>query len=217
MLVVAFIILANVSAPAGAGNESAVINYLRPALKYIGGAARLYYAATCSADKDEFGQPSLLFPLVDLQPPSPGATGMATLQQLFRGDPNVTVTQDRSGMVRITIGNVSTAILQTSFPVLTLDSSDQYSPLAALLTIESTPEIDAAERKLNVDPKQGVIDVIVSGRFEGAPHLPAVMQNITLDEALDSIARTFQGIVVYGICTLPDGEGLFLLNYIDGS
>jgi len=217
MLAVAFIILATVSAPASVGNESEVINYLRPALKYVGGAARVYYAATCSAEKDEFGQPSLLFPRVVLQPPSQGATGMAALQQLFRGDPNVTVTQDRSGMVRITIGSVSTELLQTRFPVLTLDPWDQYSPLAALLAIESTPEVDTAERRLNVDPKQGVIDVIVSGRFEGSPHLPGAMQNVTLDEALDSIARTFQGILVYGICEQPDGEGLFLLNFIDGS
>jgi hypothetical protein len=53
--------------------------------------------------------------------------------------------------------------------------------------------------------------------YEGAPHLPPLMTNVTVDDALDSVAQTFKGIVLYGACTQPDGKELFDINYIDGS
>jgi hypothetical protein len=215
-LLAALTILGIVSAPARAGNESAVIGYLRPALKYVGGAARVYYAATCQATNNALAPDRLLFPPVDLQPPPQGATGMTALRQIFRDDPHVTITQDRSGMLRITIGSVSTEVLHTRIPLLTLDSREQYLPLAAVLAIERTAEVLAAERGLNLGTPQSMVDII-GGPVEGAPHLPKLTQKVTVDDALDSVARTFKGIVTYGMCKQPDGKGLFQLGFIYGS
>jgi hypothetical protein len=43
------------------------------------------------------------------------------------------------------------------------------------------------------------------------------MQNVTIDSALDAVARTFTGIVMYGACMQPDGKSLFRLNFIYNS
>jgi hypothetical protein len=190
--------------------------YLQPALKYVGGSARVYYAATCQATTNALLPNTLLFPKVNLQPPPQRATGMTAVRQIFRDDAHVTVTQDQSGMLRITIGSISTAVLQTRIQVLKLDSLEQYSPLAAVLAIERTQEVHAAERRLDLGTPQRMVDII-GGPVEGAPHLPKLTQNVAVDEALDSVARTFKGIVMYGICKQPDGKGLFQLGFIYGS
>ena len=43
------------------------------------------------------------------------------------------------------------------------------------------------------------------------------MQNVTLDEQLDAVARTFKGIVTYGVCVQPNGKSLFRLGFVYGS
>lgn len=201
--------------PSPVGHIKAVIDYLRPALQYVGGAARIYYAGECQApEKDSTsGFWQLLFPAVYLQPPRPGATGITVVQQIFRDDPNVAVMQDRSGMLRITIGSVSTVILQTRIPSLTLNPYEQYSTRFAVDKIATTSDIYAKERGLRFGLPPFVIDHFVSGPIPGAPHLPKLMQNVTVDEALDSVVRTFNGIVTYGICEQPDGKSLFRLGY----
>jgi hypothetical protein len=203
--------------PSPVGHLKAVIDYLRPALTYVAGAARIYYAGECPAvEKDTSGQLQFLFPAVFLESPPAEVTGMNAVRQIFRDDPNATVMQDRSGMLRITIGSVSTAILQTRIQALTLDPIEQYSAESAVATIVNAPELHAAERSLNFHQPLWTIDIIVSGPIPGAPHLPKLMKDVTLDEALDSVARTFKGIVMYGVCKRPDGKYQFTLDYGHG-
>lgn len=202
--------------PSPVGHMRAVSDYLRPVLTEVEGAARIYYAGECQArgKGSTSGLWQLLFPVVYLQPPRRGATGITAVRQIFRDDPNVAVMQDRSGMLRITIGSVSTIILQTRIQTLTLNPYAQYSAPSAVVTIENVPELRAAEHTLDAYPNQGIIDIIVSGPIPGAPHLPKLMQNVTVDEALDSVVRPFKGIVTYGICKQPDGKHLFQFGYI---
>jgi hypothetical protein len=139
---------------------------------------------------------------------------MAAVQQIFRDDPNVTVVQDRSGMLRITIGSVSSTILQTRLPSLTLDPIGQYTALSAIDEISFTAASYAKERGLPFGLAPYVIDHLVRGPGKGDPHLPGMMPNITIDDALNKVASTFKGIVMYGTCKLPDGEELFKVNYV---
>jgi hypothetical protein len=121
-------------------------------------------------------------------------------------------------MLRITIGTVSTAILQTRLDVLTLNSSSQYDPLAAIVAIQNAPKVYEAEKSLDVATPPGVTSILQAAvPSRKAPHLPSMMQNITVDAALDSVARTFKGIVTYGICKQSDRRGWFYLDYLDGS
>jgi hypothetical protein len=150
----ALLLLASATpSPAIVGHESAVIDSLRPRLSHVGGAARIYYAAECrAAEYDTSGLLQLLFPAVYLQRPSQGAVGMDAVRQIFRDEPNLTVVQDRSGMVRITIGTPSIAVLQTRIKALTLNPDNQYSAPSAVAAIKNAPELYAAERMLDVHP-----------------------------------------------------------------
>jgi hypothetical protein len=211
MLAVALMILASVSAPASVGIDSVVANYLRPVIEYAGGGARVDYEGICP------GHGKLLSPTVNAQPAPQGSAGTAAVRQIFRGDPNVTVMQDQSGMLRITVGTVSKAALQTSLGTLTLNSGEQYTPPSAVLSIAIKADMYAKKHRLPFGLATTVIDILVGGPVAGAPHLPPVMQNVTADEALDFVAGTFKGIVLYGSCKQSDGKGLFKLNYIYGS
>ena len=54
--------------------------------------------------------------------------------------------------------------------------------------------------------------------MKGLPHLPASIRNVTMEQALDKIAKTWagEGVVIYGVCTEPtqqNGDTLFWLDY----
>ncbi len=139
---------------------------------------------------------------------------MDAVRQIFRDDPNATVVQDRSGMLRITIGSVSGTVLQTRLPSLTLDPRQQYTTLSAVDEIAFTADLYAKAHSLPFGLGPYVIDHLVGAPVEGAPHLPAVMQNITIDAALDAVARAFRGVVIYGECVQSNGKTQFLPGFI---
>lgn len=210
MLTIALTIVGALSMSSNIGVDDAVVDYLRPILSNIGGAARVNYAGTCTGRY-------VSVPSIDAQPAPPGTRGISAVRQIFRSDPHVAVMRDRSGMFRITIGSPSTTVLQTRLPALTLDSNTQYTPLAAVNSIAIAADIYAKQKRLGFGLASTVFEVIMRGPSKGAPHLPGVMQNVTIDEALDSVARTFKGIVLYGGCKQPDGKELFKISYIRDS
>jgi hypothetical protein len=126
MLSLALAILGVVGAPAHVGLNHAVVDYLRPILKSAGGAARVNYAGICP------GQNKLLLPEVAAEPAPQGVTGITAVRQIFLDDPQAAEMQDQSGMLRITIGTVSTTVLQTRIPSLTLNPPAQYTPRGAV-------------------------------------------------------------------------------------
>jgi hypothetical protein len=118
-------------------------------------------------------------------------------------------------MLRITIGTPSTAILQTRIQTLTLDSFAQYAGLGAVEAIKESSEVSAD--RLKVSTTNSLLTIFWNGPRPGDPHLPRLLRAVTVDEALDSVARTFKGIVFYGICDHPSARGWFKfsLDYVD--
>ena len=192
-------------------NEDAVLKYLLPALSSAGKRGRLYYRAACHAEGDP-----VPFPLIEARPPSKDEKGLTAVQQIFRNDKDVAVTEKPSGIITIRIGEISAAILQTKIPLLRLDPDEQYNPTEAIDAIESSKDMDAAMRNLGVSPVSIPLGGLSTPPGKGLPHLPPSMKNVTVHQALDSIARTFQGIVIYGECAepaKPGGPRLFWLDF----
>src|SRR3954451_15077387 len=69
-------------------NKDAVLKYLRPVLKEMGGSGRLYLFTSCAGRQDP-----LRFPRFKVQPPSKGAKGLEAVREIFRNDKRVAVNQ----------------------------------------------------------------------------------------------------------------------------
>ena len=95
-------------------------------------------------------------------------------------------------------------ILRARISILNLNQDAQYSGAMAIAKIESSPEVQAAMQKLGIGGRSRSISIILEPPAEGRPHLPPSIENLTMDQALDVVARTFRGVVLYGACTQPN-------------
>lgn len=194
-------------AAAGERTREMILEDLQLAFGSSPRAARIYFSASC--DLNEFG--NLLFPVLDVESPVEHGHGLESIREIFRYDSNVVVSEGGSGIFKITIGKVSGRILDTEIPLLTLNQRAQYNPDGldgAIPAIESTPEFKAASKKLKTSQVAFFYIGGVEPALETLPHLPGAINNVTVDQALDSVAKTFGGVVFYGECMKPNGESL---------
>jgi hypothetical protein len=192
-------------------NQEQVLKHLRPVLMARGGAGRIYYSTVC------LGKDFPLLPFPELNAvPSQRREGLAAVRDIFRNDKRVRVLQDRSGMIRVTIGQPATALLQTRIGSVTFKSDEQYNGELAKYAVLKSKEVQAAMRQLGLEGApaifSGSITVPEAGRQ--FPHLPASIKNQTMDQALDTIAQTFKGIVIYKTCAEPGGKRLVSLDFV---
>lgn len=192
--------------------EKTVIRDLQLALAHTGKGARIDFHAACSQENES----RVLFPAIAVQPLQSGEPGLEAVRKMFRGDKDVTVTETRMGTVTVTIGKVSGEILRTEIPLLRLNQSARYNPGGpggAIDTIESAAVVKAAAHELGIHQEPYFYIGLMEPALKTLPHLPPQMTNLTMDQALDSIANTFPGVVVYGECTRPDGGVLIDINF----
>jgi hypothetical protein len=180
----------------------AVLDLLRIALRDHGGVGRVYYEANapvCSTDY--WGE--LPFPEIRLKTPPKNDVGMAALREALRDNPGATITQDPSGMPRITFGTVSDDILRTRIAKITLDTDARFNSFDAIGAILSSKEVVETIRARGYVRPSRVHQGLTQQPMPGVPRLPSSMTDVTLDQALDAVARTFKGIVLYATCSKP--------------
>jgi len=182
-------------------NLDAVLNFLRPAFTFEGGPARISYATVCIRDGA-----FLPFPKLQVRPPSTGETGFNAVREIFRDDKRVKVTQNRSGIVTITVGEPLTDILETRILRLALPPKEQYNAQLKPVSPVDTEEFRSAERALGIKVPPSVLGYNVVEPTKGLPHLPSSLRNITVDEALDRIARTFHVAILYSSCPAQSNQ-----------
>lgn len=188
-----------ISQSEGGKNENAILRYLLPVLKSDEKAGRLYYRATCQPDNNY----PIPFPKISVHPPSKSSTGLAAVREIFQNDKNVSVMEGQPGIISIWIGKAPDAILQTKISLLTLKPIAQYNYSIAFVAIENSKEVRAAMLEHGLRVPSTLINDILVQPAKGLPHLPSTMTNVTMDQALDMVARTFRGVVIYGACTEP--------------
>jgi hypothetical protein len=197
-------------------NKDAVLKYLRPVLKEAGGSGRLYLFTPCAGRQNP-----LRFPRLKVQAPSKGAKGLEAVKQIFQNDNRVAVNQGPDGMIRISVGRIPTEVLRTRIRSLPLKPDQQYTDLEAVNAILGKSEVEAAMHKQRLEVPIAAVSIMIQTPMEGLPHLPSVISNVTLDEALDSVATTFGELVISKQCVSSDGTGYFdadivwVLDYSD--
>jgi hypothetical protein len=188
-----------ISRSQGDRNEEAVLRYLRPVLQSSRAAGRIYYRADCQAD-DDYPIP---FPQIVLQPPRRRMEGVSAIQDIFRNSKGVGVSNTEPGLIRIGIGNFPEALLRTKILNMVLKPEEQYDVQSAFRAIENTTEFQQVLRKLGVRGIPRPYNLPIQSPVEGLPHLPPSLTNITVDRALDGVAKTFGIVVVFGYCDSP--------------
>jgi len=184
------------------------LQYLAPVLKSAGGVGRLYYRADCWTERGD----GILFPWLELVAPAKSKTGLAAIQDIFRKDKQVTVTEGRSGIYRISMGNVSYELLSTKIHVLTFTPRQRYNVQDAIWAIEQTKEVEGKVRELKLEYPPTVGSWRVLEPAAGLPHLPMSLRNVTMDEALDRVAQTFGELITYGECVNGSGTHLYSID-----
>ncbi len=196
-------------------NLETVLKCLEPVIS-SGKAIRLYYRAACHPTTDFARDDPVPFPSTRVHPAPQGKTELDAVREIFKADENVTVTQE-GDIIRISIGNVPRAILQTKLSRITLDAMAQHNPMDAIAAIGDTKEMASAMRSLGVEAVAN-LGGSVAEPDKILPHLPGSMANVTVEQVLDEIAKTWagEGIVIYGACaeqTGPGGRKPFWLGY----
>jgi hypothetical protein len=181
-------------------NERAVLKYLWPALDYGATVSRIYYLGNCQPD----AHPGASFPQLDVQPPSKGRHGVAAVRDVFRQDKYVSIKEADPGIIRVRIGSIPDAVLRIRISNLILTPEEQYNYWPAIFKIQNAPEVQSAMQELKIRIPARTISIGIAQPADGSPHLPGVLTNVTMDQALDLVAKTFRGIVLYGFCTPPD-------------
>lgn len=200
-------------------SRRAVWNRLRPIVQSSGKPVRIYYGTRCNSDFDSPNTDHPVpFPFTRVDPAFGQSTGVAAIRSIFRRDKNVEVTEDAGGIIRIWIGVAPQGILKTRLSKLKLDSTAQYNPDVAFGSIIDTPEMDRAMHALRF-ANPPTLGGTIAEPLQGLPHLPPTLQAMTVEQALDEIAKTWagEGIVVYGAClnrATANSPSLFSLEYL---
>jgi hypothetical protein len=180
-------------------DETYIVEHIQSALSSTQYSVRLYFHGVCNAD----GENRLVFPSSTVLPTTGNEKGIAAIREMFRDDQNVVVSVDSSNVVRIYIGHVYRQILDTNLSSLKLTTFAQYNPDGpggAIELLESAQPVQAAMQDLGTRQEPAFYIGLDQPALRKRPHLPPSISDITLDQALDVVARTFPGVVVYGEC-----------------
>ncbi|HVF72235.1 MAG TPA: hypothetical protein VM940_11570 [Chthoniobacterales bacterium] len=187
-------------------NRDLLLRDIRPLLKATRTAGRLYIASKCLGDSEDV----LFFPRIEVNPIQ-GKLGAAAVQQAVANNKNSKVTQRRPGVIGIWIGDISNDLLSTRIHVLRLGDLERYNYTKAIAAIIDAKEVQAKMRDARIDAVPMVASYPLVYPDPKLPHLPASMTDVTVDEALDRIARTFGGLVIYWECKGEKSTRLFSL------
>lgn len=183
-----------------------ILNYLGPALDPAG--VRLSYATKCA---DGAGIPPI--PPVRLSAPSRASTGYSAVTMIFSDNQNVVVTKNVDGVITIKMGRVREELLHAHIRVLILRPIAQYNPGLVIDALENTVEMRSAMDTLGLRPSSVFRIGLLKSPWSGRPHVPHVLKNVTVDQVLDLLAKTFRGVITYGVCTQGSPRRLFFINF----
>lgn len=171
-------------------------------------AARVDYMGSCDAASPNHVIP----PDVMVVNANPSQHGLSMLRTMLGNTKNAAVGES-SGVIHVRIGAVDATIFHTRIKSLRLMPNQRYDPSEAIWALENSQEVQLELRKRNMRfaLMQGGLESIPA---EGEPHLSSAVQDLTVDEVLDKIARTFSGTVVVGECRQPNGQILISIRFM---
>jgi hypothetical protein len=171
-------------------------------------AARVDYMGSCDATSPN----RIIRPHVVVKNANSSLHGLGMVQAMLGNTRDVAVGQS-AGVIHVRIGTVDESILHSHIRSVALTPDQRYDPSEAIWALENSSDfqLEMRNRSMRVELMQGGLE---SFPAEGEPHLPSTMRNLTVDEVLSEIARTFSGTVVYGECRHSNGQSLIGIRFV---
>jgi hypothetical protein len=170
----------------------------------------LRYSGRCEAG------PGKRFDFPKLQSPQKVSDDpVAALREIFADDPQMRVTRDANGFIRMVEADVPRDLLDVRFKRIAFRDDEahppkdvRYVPRDAMWAILSRPEVSAFMRDHEIARRFDIEDA--SGRrpipSPAMPRLSDSLDDVTLSEALDNVLRTFPGLWIYENCPSKNGK-----------
>jgi hypothetical protein len=184
------------------GNQSQLVKIEKPfadVLRKQGRVGRLYFSSTsCTnalTDADPVKFPSLIISAFPADRVS--TDGLA---DALKRNSNISLTEDSKKIIRMKIGQPNKKILQVKITQLKLSPEAQYNADQAIGAILGDITVSSTIKRLGFRSSNAPYIGASVDPSPKRPHLPEVLHDVTVDEALDEIAKTFSGIVRYGVC-----------------
>lgn len=197
------------------------------AWKKLQGSGSLVYKGSCEAKGI-----APRYPLHDALVTS-ASSPLQDLRNIFAGDPKMNVALESNGMIRMSESDVSRQLLDVKIRRINFDMGDilphgrlfwsQYSGNRILWPILEATEVQAFMQAHNVHPlgwKDNLFWQISGPSYSSGIHVRGQIENVTVAQALDHVAKTFPGLWVYSECVADTKNRLvsfdFLDNRVDG-
>lgn len=211
------IAIVGVSLPASSGGEQstasnskgAFVGRVRPILRATHQVGRIYYRTSCSA---QTAGPDL-FPSISARSAAQTLNVSASVREMFVDQTNVTVVERQPNIVAVTIGRVDGSILATRIRELKLEAVQQFNPSLVISAVLNTDDVQAAMNYHGLDFPIVTGPGFVAPAGDKSPHVASVVKDRTLEQILDLVAKTFNGIVFYGECTDSDKTQWFWIDF----
>lgn len=196
---------ASASSSLRVGNQRAQLaNYLEEVLGPVSKAARVYYYVphACGSGPDA----AMQFPDMDLHTPEHGDIGISGVRRIFSAYHDVSITHHGDKLIAVRIGTPSNHVLMTRFKFVKVSNLAKYNPGLVILGIMHKKSVRTAIANagltLPITPFVGM----VMPPSQRPRHSHGRAKDVTVDEALDRVAVTFNGVLVYSTCKARNGK-----------
>ena len=199
-----------VSQERGGLDPGAAVPLLKQILAKANVSGSLAYWGRC-----DFHKPYPDFPALSYPSNSSGSP-LELLQKAFASDPEMEVTQESNGVVRMFETDVPTDLLDVTISHVSFMLGDQRrdtfgGPNNAMFLVLSAPEVIAYRRAHNIGPLTDLW--IRPGDSASKQKVVGDLYNVTVKQAFDYILQFYPGFWIYENCQSDDataGRNVFL-------
>jgi hypothetical protein len=144
------------------------------------------------------------------------ASAVELLQEMLSLDPEMRVSQDRDGKIRMIEEDVPRDLLDVRIHYLRFPGEYHGAHMAIGVILQS-PEVIAFRREHTIGPETdwvGGIGYSSDGLVPTVPSVRGDLHDVTVREALDYVLQTFQGFWLYENCKNPGGGRIVYFDFI---
>jgi hypothetical protein len=136
------------------------------------------------------------------------------LREVFADDHKMQVTQETGGAIRMVESGVPKELMDVT--IRKLSFNDVYDPMSAEAMIISAPEVQDFMKAHGIqrDPFRGGVRGLRQGPQPGLPHISEDLDNVTVQQALDRLLKTFPGFWIYQNCLSETGSRVVAFDYL---